>query len=186
MKKSGMGAAIFSHLSFFLLMNLVFNTTVYAQQPFYQGKSVRLIAGTTAGTVTDLWPRLIAEHMGKHIAGNPGVVVQNMPGAGGVIAANYVYNVAKPDGLTLGTVSPSIYVDQIVGRRRFNSTGGNSIGSARRNSTTTSLLCARIVLTKASTIYVKPQNHPSAALRGRARISTKYLNSWKRLWARNF
>jgi tripartite-type tricarboxylate transporter receptor subunit TctC len=117
MKKSRMGAAIFPHLSFFLLMNLVFNTTIYAQQPFYQGKSVRLIAGTTAGTVTDLWPRLIAEHMGKHIAGNPGVVVQNMPGAGGVIAANYVYNVAKPDGLTLGTVSPSIYVDQIVGRK---------------------------------------------------------------------
>src|SRR4030095_6423519 len=61
--------------------------------------------------LADLWPRLITDHMGKHIAGNPGIVVQNMPGAGGVIAANYVYNIAKPDGLSLGTASPSIYMD---------------------------------------------------------------------------
>jgi tripartite-type tricarboxylate transporter receptor subunit TctC len=186
MKKSGMGAAIFSHLSFFLLMNLVFNTTICAQQPFYQGKSVRLIAGTTAGTVTDLWPRLIAEHMGKHISGNPGVVVQNMPGAGGVIAANYVYNVAKPDGLTLGTVSPSIYVDQIVGRKEVQFDWGkfNWIGTPEQYD--------YVFIMRADSPYKsiddirKPQNHPSAALRGRARISTKYLNSWKRLWARNF
>jgi len=117
MKKSGIGVAILLLPLFFLAANLVFSATSYAQAPFYQGKSIRLIAGTTAGTVTDLWPRLIAEHMGKHIAGNPGIVVQNMPGAGGVIAANYVYNVAKPDGLTLGTVSPSIYMDQIVARK---------------------------------------------------------------------
>src|SRR4030095_4171247 len=113
MKKFATGGAIVSLLLFFLA-NLIFSSTLDAQAPFYQGKSIRLIAGTTAGTVTDLWPRLIADHMGKHIAGNPSVVVQNMPGAGGVIAANYVYNVTKPDGLTLGTVSPSIYMDQIV------------------------------------------------------------------------
>jgi tripartite-type tricarboxylate transporter receptor subunit TctC len=117
MKKSGISAAIVSYLFFFLLTNFVSTATSHAQAPFFQGKSIRIIAGTTAGTVTDLWPRLIADHMGKHIAGNPGVVVQNMPGAGGVIAANYVYNVAKPDGLTLGTVSPSIYMDQIVARK---------------------------------------------------------------------
>jgi tripartite-type tricarboxylate transporter receptor subunit TctC len=117
MKKSGIGVAIFSYLSFFLLVNLVFSATSYAQAPFYQGKSIRLIAGTQAGSLADLWPRLIADHMGKHIAGNPSIVVQNMPGAGGVIAANYVYNVAKPDGLTLGSFTPSIYMDQIVGRK---------------------------------------------------------------------
>jgi tripartite-type tricarboxylate transporter receptor subunit TctC len=117
MKKSGIGAAIFSYLSFFLLTNLVFSATSYAQTPFYQGKSIRLIAGTQAGSLADLYPRLIADHMGKHIAGNPGIVVQNMPGAGGVIAANHVYNVAKPDGLTLGSFSPSIYMDQIIGRK---------------------------------------------------------------------
>ena len=102
-----------------LAANLVFSFTLYAQSPFYQGKSIRLIAGTQAGSLADLWPRLIADHMGKHIAGNPGIVVQNMPGAGGVIAANYVYNVAKPDGLTLGTQTPSIYMDQIIGRKEI-------------------------------------------------------------------
>ena len=117
MKKSGIGAAFFSHLLFFLITNLVFSTTIYAQQTFYQGKSIRVIAGTQAGSLADLWPRLIADHMGKHIAGNPSIVVQNMPGAGGVIAANHVYNVAKPDGLTLGSFTPSIYMDQIIGRK---------------------------------------------------------------------
>ena len=94
MKKFAKGVATIPFLLFFLAANLVFSFTLYAQSPFYQGKSIRLIAGTQAGSLADLWPRLIADHMGKHIAGNPGIVVQNMPGAGGVIAANYVYNVA--------------------------------------------------------------------------------------------
>ena len=119
MKKSGTGVAILLLLSFFLAANLVFSPTIHAQSPIYQGKSIRLIVGSQAGSLADLWPRLIADHMGKHIAGNPSIVVQNMPGAGGVIAANYVYNVAKPDGLTLGTVSPSIYMDQIIGRKEI-------------------------------------------------------------------
>jgi tripartite-type tricarboxylate transporter receptor subunit TctC len=119
MKKSRIGAAIFPYLSFFFITNLVFSATVYAQSSFYQGKSIRLIAGSQAGSLADLWPRLIADHVGKHIAGNPSVVVQNMPGAGSVIAANYVYNVAKPDGLTLGTLTPSIYMDQIIGRKEI-------------------------------------------------------------------
>jgi tripartite-type tricarboxylate transporter receptor subunit TctC len=117
MKKSGAGVAIILLLSFFLAANLIFSPTIHAQQPFYQGKSIRVIAGTQAGSLADLWPRLIADHMGKHIAGNPSIVVQNMPGAGGVIAANYVYNVAKPDGLTVGSFTPSIYMDQIIGRK---------------------------------------------------------------------
>ena len=108
MKKSAIGVAINSLLLFFLAANLVFSPTIHAQSPFYQGKSIRLIAGSQAGSLADLWPRLIADHMGKHIAGNPNIVVQNMPGAGSVIAANYIYNVAKPDGLTLGTLTPSI------------------------------------------------------------------------------
>jgi tripartite-type tricarboxylate transporter receptor subunit TctC len=119
MKKSGTGVASILILSSFLVTNFVFKATSHAQAPFYEGKSIRLIAGTQAGSLADLWPRLIAEHMGKHITGNPSVVVQNMPGAGGVIAANHVYNVAKPDGLTLGTFSPSIYMDQILGRKEI-------------------------------------------------------------------
>ena len=56
--------------------------------------------GYQAGDGYDIWARLLAAHMGKHIPGNP-VIVQNMPGAGSMIAANYLYNVAKPDGFTL-------------------------------------------------------------------------------------
>jgi tripartite-type tricarboxylate transporter receptor subunit TctC len=119
MKHSGTGVAVMLLLLFVLGTNLVLNATSHAQTPFYQGKSIRMIAGTQAGSLADLWPRLIADFMGKHIPGTPGVVVQNMPGAGGVIAANYVYNVAKPDGLTLGTQTPSIYMDQIIGRKEI-------------------------------------------------------------------
>jgi tripartite-type tricarboxylate transporter receptor subunit TctC len=131
MTKFRTGVAIILLLSFILVTNLVLSPTIHAQAPFYQGKSIRLIAGTQAGSLADLWPRLIADHMGKHIAGNPGIVVQNMPGAGGVIAANYVYNVAKPDGLILGTFTPSIYMDQIVGRKeiQFDWAKFNWIGS---------------------------------------------------------
>ena len=55
--------------------------------------------------------------MGKHIPGNPNIMVQNMPGASSMIAANYVYNVVKPDGLTLGSTLPSLYFDQLLGRK---------------------------------------------------------------------
>ena len=107
MRKFATGGAIIPLLLFFLATNLVLSPTIHAQSPFYQGKSIRLIAGSQVGSLADLWPRLIADHMGKHIAGNPSIVVQNMPGAGSVIAANYIYNVAKPDGLTFGTLTPS-------------------------------------------------------------------------------
>jgi tripartite-type tricarboxylate transporter receptor subunit TctC len=65
----------------------------------------------------DLWTRHIATYLGKHVPGNPSVTVQNMPGAGSVIAANYIYNVTKPDGLTLGSSNPGIYMDQLIGRK---------------------------------------------------------------------
>ena len=91
--------------------------TVQAQAPFYQGKSVRIITGYAAGDVNDLWPRLLGQHMSKYIPGNPSFVVQNMPGASSMIAANYVYGVSKPDGLTLGWVAPTLYFDQLVARK---------------------------------------------------------------------
>jgi tripartite-type tricarboxylate transporter receptor subunit TctC len=88
-----------------------------AQTPFYQGKTIRIVTGYPAGDVNDLWPRLITQHMGKYIPGNPIFIVQNMPGASSMIAANYVYSVAKPDGLTLGWIAPTLYFDQLVGRK---------------------------------------------------------------------
>jgi tripartite-type tricarboxylate transporter receptor subunit TctC len=88
-----------------------------AQTPYYQGKTIRIVTGYPAGDVNDLWPRLITQHMGKYIPGNPIFIVQNMPGASSMIAANYVYSVAKPDGLTLGWIAPTLYFDQLVGRK---------------------------------------------------------------------
>jgi tripartite-type tricarboxylate transporter receptor subunit TctC len=83
--------------------------------PFFKGKTVRIIGGS--GGFYENWARLVARHMGKYIPGNPNIIVQNMLGAGSLIAANYVYNVAKPDGLTLGTFLNTIYLDQLVGRK---------------------------------------------------------------------
>jgi tripartite-type tricarboxylate transporter receptor subunit TctC len=84
--------------------------------PFYKGKTIRIVIGSTPGGFYDRWARLFARHMGKYIPGQPEIVAQNMPGAGSVIAANHVYSVAKPDGLTLVMPLNSIYVDQLVGR----------------------------------------------------------------------
>jgi tripartite-type tricarboxylate transporter receptor subunit TctC len=88
-----------------------------AQTPFYQGKTITIIVGYLAGDGYDIWARLLAAHMGKHIPGNPGMIAQNMPGAGSMIAANNIYNVAMPDGLTMGAIGPSLYLDQVVGKK---------------------------------------------------------------------
>ena len=117
MRKSGTGVVIVRSLLFFLAATSVFSPTLHAQAPFYQGKSIRLIIGSQAGSLYDGWARLIANHMEKYIAGNPAIVGQNMAGAGSLIAANYIYNVAKPDGLTTGALIPGIYTDQLIGRK---------------------------------------------------------------------
>ena len=77
---------------------------------------MRIIVGATPGGFYDRWARLLARYIPKYIAGNPNFVVQNMPGAGSVVAANYVYHMAKPDGLTLVMPLNSLHLDQIVGR----------------------------------------------------------------------
>jgi tripartite-type tricarboxylate transporter receptor subunit TctC len=107
----------------------------FAQANFYQGKTITLVVSSTTGGGYDLWARLTARHISKHIPGNPSIVVQNMPGAGNIIGANYVYGVAKPDGLTLGAVNPALYFDQLVGRPevKFDWAKFNWIGSPEKN-----------------------------------------------------
>jgi tripartite-type tricarboxylate transporter receptor subunit TctC len=100
-----------------LIVFVLWTVNLYAQTPFYEGKTIRIVTGFPAGDVNDTWPRLIGQHMTKYIPGNPSFIVQNMPGAGSMIAANHVYGVAKPDGLTLGWILPSLYFDQLVGRK---------------------------------------------------------------------
>lgn len=85
--------------------------------PFYKDKTIRIIVGFTSGGLYDQYARLLARHMGKYIAGNPAIIVQNMPGAGSLTSTNYVYGVAKPDGLTLGMPGSGIYLDQMLGRK---------------------------------------------------------------------
>ena len=89
---------------------------VFAQEPFYKGKTVTIVVGTKAGDVYDLYARLMAQHMPKYIPGNPNIIVQNMPGAASLITANHVNNVAKPDGLTIGAIYNALYFDQLIGR----------------------------------------------------------------------
>jgi tripartite-type tricarboxylate transporter receptor subunit TctC len=90
--------------------------TALAQTPYYAGKTITLVAGTKAGDVYDMYARHFAQFMPKYIPGNPNIIVQNMPGAGSMIAANYLYNVASRDGLTIGAIFPALYFDQVVGR----------------------------------------------------------------------
>jgi len=84
---------------------------------FYKGKTIRIMVGSTAGGFYDRWGRLFGKYMGKYIPGQPEIIVQNMTGAGSVIVTNQVYNVAKPDGLTLVMPLNGVYIDQFVGRK---------------------------------------------------------------------
>lgn len=71
-----------------------------AAEPFYQGKTLRVVVASAAGGGSDIVARLMMRHLPRHIPGNPTIVVENMPGAGEIIGTNYVYGKAKPDGLT--------------------------------------------------------------------------------------
>jgi len=80
----------------FAFLILVLSTgSLSAQGSFFEGKTIRIIVGLPAGDAYDTYARMLATYMGKHIPGNPTLMVQNMPGASSMITANYVYNVAK-------------------------------------------------------------------------------------------
>jgi tripartite-type tricarboxylate transporter receptor subunit TctC len=83
---------------------------------FYKGKTLRIIVGASAGGGFDTYTRVIARHIGRHLPGNPAIIVQNMPGAGQLIAANHLYKVAKPDGLTMGNFIGGLLLRQILGQ----------------------------------------------------------------------
>jgi len=107
---------IWSLLAIHLPLVIFLLTPAFAQEPFYQGKTVRIIVGASAGGGYDTYSRTIARHMGKHIPGNPTIVVENMPGAGFLIAANYIYKVAKPDGLIIGHFIGGLFLQQLLGK----------------------------------------------------------------------
>ena len=117
-----------------LLLFCPWASHLHAQTPYYQGKQVKVIVGFTTGGFYDRWARLLSRFMPKYIPGHPSFVVQNMPGAGSIVATNFIYGVAKPDGLTIGFPSNAIYLDNLIGRKeaQFDIRKFNWIGSPVR------------------------------------------------------
>lgn len=89
-------------------------TPALSQESFFKGKTMRIIVGGPPGGGFDTYARMIARQMPKHIPGNPTIIVDNMPGAGMMIAANHIYKVVKPDGLTIGHFTGSQSISQIL------------------------------------------------------------------------
>jgi tripartite-type tricarboxylate transporter receptor subunit TctC len=119
----------------FELLNPLNLERASAQTPYYQGKQIRLIIGSSPGGGYDLWPRMMLRYLTRHIPGNPEIIPQNMPGAGGIVGANYVYGIAKPDGLTIGAFNPALYFDQLIKREevKFDWSKFAWIGSPEQN-----------------------------------------------------
>ena len=86
-----------------------------ATDDFFKGKTIRIVVGFAAGGGFDTYSRVIGRHMGKFIPGNPSIIVENMTGAGSLVAANHVYRVAKPDGLTIGHFIGGLIMQQVMG-----------------------------------------------------------------------
>ena len=146
-------------LFFFLLPS----PGLYAQAQFYQGKTITLIVGSGAGTAYDMYGRLLANHIGKHIPGSPNVMVQNMPAAGGMVAANFVYEVAKPDGLTIASINPAHYFNQLQGNKevKFDWTKFTWLASSDKSNICST--CAPTRRTRRFRTFVKQPNRPNAA-----------------------
>ncbi len=109
----------FIMISFLWLATLsgILVSPAIAQEAFFQGKTIRIVVGFSAGGGFDTYSRTIARHMGKHIFGSPSILVENMGGAGSMIAANHLYNQAKPDGLTIGNWIGGLILQQALGAK---------------------------------------------------------------------
>jgi len=115
----------------FLLFTAVAPAHAQAAEEFFQGKQIRFVLGAAPGQDYDVWARFLARHLPRHIPGNPSFVVQNMPGAGHLLATNWLYNVAPRDGTVWGSVSrniPAVGLQQLSGVR-FDPLKFNWIGS---------------------------------------------------------
>src|SRR5262245_39491056 len=106
-------------------------TPSLAQAPSLAGKTVTVIIGFGVGGGYDLWGRVVARHLGKHLPGNPTVVPQNMPGAGSFFAANHIYNSAPKDGTTIALITGDAALGPLTGAAgaRFDSTKLTWVGT---------------------------------------------------------
>jgi tripartite-type tricarboxylate transporter receptor subunit TctC len=120
-------------------------------EDFYKGKQIRLIVGSSPGEGYDLWSRLIARHLARHVPGHPGIVVQNMPGAGSITATNHLFSVAPKDGTVFGSFSRSLPSQAVLNRPniRFDPRQFGWLGSPE----TVNRVCAVSATSKAKTIH---------------------------------
>ncbi|MFB3884283.1 MAG: Bug family tripartite tricarboxylate transporter substrate binding protein [Thermodesulfobacteriota bacterium] len=96
---------------------ILISSPAFAAAPFYEGRTIRIIVGYSAGGGYDTYARVLSRHMGRHIPGNPAIIVENMTGAGSLISANHLYKVAKPDGLTIGHFNGGLFFNQVLGEQ---------------------------------------------------------------------
>ena len=137
---------LFALVAALVVLTLVGSDQLRAQ-PSYEGKTLRISVGLAPGGGFDTYARALARHLGKHIPGNPTIVVENMTGAGSLISANHLYKVAKPDGLTMGHFLGSLFLGQAMGQPgiEFDARKFEFVGAALKEDS----VCA---LTKASGI----------------------------------
>jgi tripartite-type tricarboxylate transporter receptor subunit TctC len=105
-----------------------------ADEPFYQGRTLRLVVGYPPGGGFDVYTRVLARHLARHVPGGPTVVVENMPGAGGLVAANHLYRVARSDGLTVGHFTGGLLLGPLLQQpgADFDARGFEYVGAPAR------------------------------------------------------
>ncbi len=113
-------AVIFSNaqaacLAFLALISSASNSYADDIADFYRGKTITMIVGYSAGGGYDIYARAISRYIGDHIPGSPKILVQNMPGAGSIASANYLYNVAAKDGTVIGTFGRGVPMEPLIG-----------------------------------------------------------------------
>ena len=129
-------------VSFVALASLTLAIRNVTADEFYKGKTIRFIVGAPAGGGYDTYARSISRHLGKHIPGNPAMVVENMDGAGSLIAANYTYNKAQPDGLSIGVWISGQIIRQALGDKstRFDGRKFGWIGAPSKGAPTCAMM----------------------------------------------
>jgi tripartite-type tricarboxylate transporter receptor subunit TctC len=126
-----------------ILLALALAAPSLAQTPaaenFYQGKVITLVAGYAPAGAPDVYARLVAKHLGRFLPGEPTIIVKNMPGGGGILAANYMSNVAPRDGSFIALLAPTIALEEVLGSTasRYHATAFNWIGRVAANSNIT-------------------------------------------------
>lgn len=128
-------------LAGFFLLTVLYLPAQLLAAPYFEGKRITIVVGYAAGGGYDRMARVLAKHLPKYIPGKPTIIVENMPGASSIIASNYIYNVAKPDGLTIGSIERGLPIAQLLKAEgiKFDLTKYSWIGSVASEATVLTL-----------------------------------------------